>query len=399
MDFDLTGQRLLWPADVVLGVLDTSVRSAEDSLALERVLEEAFVNPAGLPLSKDDSFPPSVLASLRTRNVFDDERISSAQQAAFDQFVRSLRLALRNGAIPLYTRPLYYTSRTLGSSAAPPTLSGKALVGELLNVLGELDQIGYFDGAFGSSCSDARFDRQEAARDLITGRLGKTIEWSWPPGPNDYDRALVNIPLKMKDERLFGYAFDLLEVCHDLAARPRLRHWHEFGDEWDYSDFDRPAGQLVYRWRINTVLERTELDLRLAGGGPDVGRLVHTPTDPRSELVDRALASQDPKDGDRVVHAVSRFRARAATRQDKRDALKALGDILESRREVVRTSLGSKDEGALFTILNQFDVRHHNSAQHSDYGEDFLDWVFWTLLATVEFTTTRLARQGKSGTP
>lgn len=198
MDFDLSDQRLLWPADVVLGVLDTSVRSAADSLALEYVLGEAFVNSAGWPLSTDDGFQPSALAPLRKGNVFDDEEISSARKAAFDQFVRSLRLALRNGAIPPYTPPVYYTSRTLGSSAAPPTLSGKALVGKLLNVLGELDRSGYFDGAFGSSCCDARFDRQEAARDLITDRLGNTIEWSWPPGPNDYDRALINLPVEMK---------------------------------------------------------------------------------------------------------------------------------------------------------------------------------------------------------
>lgn len=395
MDFSFSDQRLLWPADVLLEVLSTSVRSAADWGVLENLLHEAFVNSAGLPLSADDGFPPPALAALRMRNVFDGESVDAEKAAAFDRLVGSLRAALQEGTIPVFVPLVPYTARAAGSPPEPSTLTGKALVGELLNVLGELDQNGYFDSAFGSSCIDAQIDRQEAARDLISDRLGRRTEWAWPPGPNDYDPALINVPVDLKNERLLGHVFDLLEVCHDLVARPRARYWHDFGEEWDYADFDRPAGQLVYRWRINTVLGRSDLDLRLAGSGPDPGRLVHTPADPRSELASHALASADPKDGDRVAHAIGRFRARGATQEDKRDALKALGDVLESRREAVRATLGRKDEGALFRILNEFDVRHHNNAQHAEYGDDFLDWIFWTFLATVEFTTTRLARHSQ----
>ncbi|MGW1616541.1 hypothetical protein ACWCQZ_45340 [Streptomyces sp. NPDC002285] len=35
--------------------------------------------------------------------------------------------------------------------------------------------------------------------------------------------------------------------------------------------------------------------------------------------------------------------------------------------------------GALFEIANRYDLR-----QRGDYGEPFLDWIFWWYLATVE---------------
>lgn len=399
MDSSFNDLRLRWPAALVLGVLARSVHSARDSLALEHLLWESCLNSAGRRLSASDGFPPPVLASLWSRNVFDEEDVSRERELDFDRFVHTFRRALSQDAIPAYVQPQYYRSRARGTLARPEALQGKAMVRELLNVLGELDHDGYFDDAFGSSCCDARIDRQQAARDQITERLGVVASWAWPPGPNDYDSALVDIPLEHKGDLVLGHAFDLLEVCHDLVARPSRRSWHDYGEEWDYLDFDRPAGQLVYRWRINAVLDRSDLHLRIAGAGLDTGRLVQTPGDPRSELGEHALAATPPEHVERVSHAITKFRGREATREDKRDAIKALGDVLEHQRPEVRKILGKKDEGALFNILNEYDIRHHNSAQYSEYDEDFLDWIFWTLLASLDFMSNRLARNEDATAP
>ena len=74
----------------------------------------------------------------------------------------------------------------------------------------------------------------------------------------------------------------------------------------------------------------------------------------------------------------------------------ALARVLESRRPLLKRELLRKDEGALFNIANEFDVRHRTSKQQGDYDEVFLDWVFWWYLATVELTDRLVARQGRT---
>lgn len=89
---------------------------------------------------------------------------------------------------------------------------------------------------------------------------------------------------------------------------------------------------------------------------------------------------------------MSQFRRRGASAHDKRSAVLTLVGILEERRELIATRVGSKDEGALFTIANQFAIRHQRRGQQGDYDPVFLDWIFWWYLATVELTDRILAR-------
>ncbi len=391
MDFDFGELRRVWPADLIVSVLDRSVHVADDAAVLMLLLDESCVDSAGLSIAKSDSFPPPALAGVWSRNVFDGGDVSAPHEQSFQKYFRALRDAMCDGTIVPYRPPRYYRAR-LHPTTAARSLDGMALVNELCNAIRGLDNHGYFDAALGDSCSDAQVDREETARELFKERLGLLSHWSWPPGPNDYVVAHKGVPLVEKGDLLLGHVFDLLEVCHDLAARPRRRVLHDFYDEWDYSDFDRVAGQQVYRWRVNAVLDRSDLDLRLSGSGPDIGLLVHTPGDTRAELAEHVLADAPPEHFDRVAHAIIRFRARDATREDKRDAVKALGDVLERRRDEVKQLLGSKDEGTLFTILNQYDIRHHRADQKSDYDEDFLDWIFWTFLASIAFMDRRLNR-------
>jgi hypothetical protein len=59
----------------------------------------------------------------------------------------------------------------------------------------------------------------------------------------------------------------------------------------------------------------------------------------------------------------------------------------------LKAELLTKDEGALFTIANQFAVRHQRANQRGDYDSAFLDWLFWWYLDTVQLTDQLLARQ------
>lgn len=191
--------------------------------------------------------------------------------------------------------------------------------------------------------------------------------------------------------------FDLVELVHDLVARPRgrevVKHRGESGWCWHFDLFDVQTGQDVYRWQVDRLFTRHDVGLKFSADPGTAGRLVRLAGDDRDELVRRALASPDHRDRAEIQHAVGQFRDRNASRQTKRSATAALGRILEDRRGLLKAELLSKDEGALFQIANQFDIRHRSAGQRSDYDDAYLDWVFWWYLATVELTDRLLARQ------
>ncbi|MGF1661932.1 MAG: hypothetical protein ACFCVG_05605 [Kineosporiaceae bacterium] len=205
-----------------------------------------------------------------------------------------------------------------------------------------------------------------------------------------------------------GRRLDVIEALHSAAARPRRRRERENGGR-TFSDHARGPGQDLYRWRINEVLARHDERWRMAGDGSERGRLVEVTGDPRDDLVHRLMTpaarestdDDGPSDRDRtgVAHAVELFRARDATRETKRSAVFALARVLENRRSLLKDVLLSQDEDALFQIANQFDVRHANGRQRDDYAEEFLDWIFWWYLATVELTDRVLAQRAATVAP
>ena len=96
--------------------------------------------------------------------------------------------------------------------------------------------------------------------------------------------------------------------------------------------------------------------------------------------------------GDEVAHAIALVRGRDATDHDKRSAIVAPANVLEDRRQLLKSSLFTEDESALFHIANRFDLRHRNDKQHTDNDPAFRDWVFRWYLATIELTDRILAR-------
>ena len=60
-------------------------------------------------------------------------------------------------------------------------------------------------------------------------------------------------------------------------------------------------------------------------------------------------------------------------------------------RGLLKKELLSGDENDLFKIANTFNLRHKNPSQQGDYRQEFLEWLFYTYLATIQLTT-RLRR-------
>lgn len=268
----------------------------------------------------------------------------------------------------------YYSHRRLGGAGG--SLAPRAAAAEFGRLVGDLEGRGYFERAFGKDCVDAPNAIDPAQ--VMAAELG--VDGLWP----------LRAVRLADDLELF---FDVIEVLHDLAAAPRSRWWHSFSDcGYHHDDFSSSLGRAVYRWRVNRILDRSDLGYRLAEAGEERGRLVATTDEARAELARRMAERTEAGGADAVRHALALFRGRSAGVEDKRSACIALAGVLEERRAVLKGDLLKGDEGALFQIANSFSIRHRDAGQKADYDPVFLDWVFWWYLATIELSDRLLAR-------
>jgi hypothetical protein len=281
-------------------------------------------------------------------------------------------------------RKPYWSIRAGSQTSSFPRMSFDQLTRSFVQLVEEFEANGYLVQVFGQECVDNDGPLPDRSA-VLHARLGQEIA-DWPLG--------LNRPGWTLDEFC-----DLVEVFHDLVARPSHRWYHPFNEcGWHYSGFVTGPARRLYRWRVNRLLGVSMLSLRLADSGEDVGRLVRVEPTGLDELPERALRAATPQAVDRVAHAIALFRSRNATVEERRSAVIVLAGILEERRDLLRTELLKSDEGALFQIANGFAVRHQRADQRGDYDPAFLDWLFWWYLGTVELTDQLLARQ-ESGRP
>lgn len=268
----------------------------------------------------------------------------------------------------------------------PPVLTFAECKDEFGRLVVALTFLGYFEDAFGSDCDDSRDNPAAEGQRRLAERL--ELDGVEQVRSNVFDGSR-----ELHEDWPDEVFFDVLEALDEVVARPRQRRWHDYHDGWDYSDYSRPAGKAVYRWRVNALLDRSDVPLRLAETGSDAGLLVTSPSDARTDLIERVLQTSDPTVRDLVTHAVSQFRSRDATTLDKRGATKHLADVLELRRGLLKRELFAKDEDDLFQIANRFQIRHLSQQQKGEYDPVFLDWIFWWYLGTIELTNKLLKRQ------
>lgn len=366
---------LRWPRELLrselLAALSNAVITPQWRERAEVLLGDAFTTPvlstdfAGLPTA------PMTRDPWSTQDPWDDPPAPTEPPAK--QFITELTGRL--DAINYEgTHTPYYSQRQAGATTTRLSLNGVATAIRALAV--NLDGRGYFEHAFGKDCPDDPADH--TPEQAIELRLGRPLPWV--PSPEQLAASKTDL-------------FDLIEVLHDLAAFPRSRTFHRWDNcGWHHSDPAASTGRAVYRWSVNRILDRSDLGLRLATEGEDIGRLVATSDPDREQLAAQMATREDPATGDRVRHAMSLFRARSATEHDKRSACIALAGVLEERRALVKVEMMSKDEGALFIIANNFAIRHQSAQQQRDYDPVFLDWVYWLYLVTIELTDRLLDR-------
>lgn len=268
--------------------------------------------------------------------------------------------------LPVVGRPRPYWSQR-GLQSQPPADDLLTTVRRFRGLVQELMADHFFSQVFGFSCVDKNGDYGTSPEQELDARLGKGHLW-----------------LAADEDLSESDLCDFIEVFHDLCARPTRGWYHTYCDcGFHPSAFHRKSGQALYRWRVNQLLDTISFGLRLAEDGEDVGRMVRTSGPGLAEFVTDALISSPADDRDDVAHAVALYRSRSATRQDRRSAVVTLAGTLERHRATIKRELLRKDEGALFDIANNFDLRHRTKVQSGDYDDDFLEWIFHLYLATV----------------
>lgn len=278
--------------------------------------------------------------------------------------------------LPHRSRPRQYWSQRNGTAPAPPPPLDLAGTCERFHKLANrLDDDNYFARHLGYDCVDSR-DEIGSISGELGERVGKPHLWTSARFTWTVDDLC-----------------DAIEVLHDLVARPTVESHHSYADcGWHPDKSSIPSGRRFYTWYVNEILDASVLDLRLADDGEDAGRVVATAPRPLEPLIAEVLGVRD-QPGDEVAHAISLFRTRGATRNDQRSAIVALGRVLEGRRPFIKDVLESKDEGILFNLANSYDLRHNDGKQSVAYGDEFLPWIFYYYLATVQLTDDLLARR------
>jgi hypothetical protein len=278
----------------------------------------------------------------------------------------------------------YYSIRTgkhpLGSKLDLITLL------RLFNALySDLERRGYFQEAFGYTCVDAG--------DML-GTIGADIEAYF----------LIKLrkdnlwPIRDKDQNYSEEdLFDVIELLYDHVSKPMDGFDHSYGDcGWHYNTFDQMSGRNEYRTRINELLKDYKDGYELSQEGEILTLAI---------LGTEALFEDNPPLYDeenvdrRVAAAIDTFRRYHSSLEDKRNAVKALADVLEFLKPKLKEVLTRADENDLFEVANKFGIRHHNEKQKTDYDQAiWLDWMFYYYLATVNATIRLINKNNEHST-
>jgi len=146
------------------------------------------------------------------------------------------------------------------------------------------------------------------------------------------------------------------------------------------NQYDRDKGREQYRVKINEILKYYDPRYELSSDG-EILEIAPTGLE---HIFEEIVQTDDPENIDmRRQNAISKYMRHHATISDKKDAVRELADVLEFlKKSGIR--LQKKDEGDLFNIINNFDIRHHNKSQQGEYDKEmWYDWMFYTFLSSI----------------
>lgn len=266
--------------------------------------------------------------------------------------------------------PRAYWSRRQGIT---PALTRRQAVDLYVALLEEFRRKDYLDEWFGFECVDSGDVPGRAGEDRAAFVTRRTFRDDlWP----------VEAQSVLWDEAAFLTA---VEFFYDHISQGTEGYQHSYnGCGMHWSAFDAEPARAEYLQEVNALLSSYGDGFVLLRTGEVVR------TDPAG--LDSLFAAKLPAEGqpydDRVSAAIRKFRARASSVDDRRDAVRDLADVLEYLRPQLRHVLTKKDDATIFEIANRFAIRHMNPEQLGDYTKPvWLSWMFYFYLATIHAVT------------
>ena len=231
------------------------------------------------------------------------------------------------------------------------------------------DEAGYFQEWFGYHCVDAG-EVPGQVQDIalyIQRKLRKRELWPIHGYLNRYSEDDL---------------FDMIEFLFDHASKGDQGTYHSYSNcGMHYSTFNKVEGQKDFRDGVNELLAEYGNGFELSAAG----EILALPEAGLVPLIEAPLPHPDKANvGDRVEAARLKYLRRSSTAADRRDAVRDLADVLEYLRPEAKKVLNSKDEAGLFSLANNFGIRHHKQGQKNDYDPAiWLSWMFYYYLVTI----------------
>jgi hypothetical protein len=272
----------------------------------------------------------------------------------------------------------YYSVRT-GRLRDDPKLELEMLRGLFVATYESFEEQGYFQERLGINCVDG----------YIAGSVGDVAIYSF--------RKLRRKDLfpiwRRKDDLTEDEVFDLIEFLYDHASQPseegQYHSWNQCG--YHYSKFIQGTAQREFRTEVNEFLKDYGDGYELS----EAGEILTRPGGALDALLEAPIPSTDASNiTARVDAAVTKFRRRSASDEERRDAIRDLADVLEFLRPELKKVLVREDEADLFNIANNFGIRHHNARQRTKYDKMiWFSWIFYFYLATIHAAVRLIEKQ------
>ena len=245
-----------------------------------------------------------------------------------------------------------------------------------------LDKAGYFQKYFGFDCSEG-FQRGEISEqfdDYVFLNIRK--------------ENLFPIETKLKDYSEDDF-FDVLEFLYDHCSKGQGGYYHD-DDSWGggchrfhSESYDDLEGQKHFREIINNIL----VDYKDGFEISENGEILILSDNGLANLFEADIPTNDADNiSNKMNAAILKFRKAKSTLDDRKEAIRELADVLEFVRHEIKKHLDKKDENDIFSIANNFGIRHHNAAQKTNYNKAiWYSWIFYYYLATLH-TVLRISK-------
>jgi hypothetical protein len=111
------------------------------------------------------------------------------------------------------------------------------------------------------------------------------------------------------------------------------------------------------------------------------------PKIPMYGLINQNITTGNTEIDDQINHARELFFSENPTLEKMRSACETLSYVLEPIKDDLVNYFSQKDVKTFFQLVNSFDIRHNKDSTINLEYEEQLEWIFYTLLNTINAYT------------